>query len=119
MKRVGCIVALFSFLLSDLGGPQRAATAPVDELVAAAKKEGVLDMYAPSTLSPEGAQKLGEAFNRKYGLTVKLQYMNSGGMTRDVGKVVSLATAGVPQEWDLMVLHDAGHATLWLRKLHK
>jgi iron(III) transport system substrate-binding protein len=119
MKRVGYIVALFSFLLSDLGGPQRAATAPVDELVAAAKKEGVLDLYAPSTLSPEGAQKLGEAFNRKYGLTIKLQYMNSGGMTRDVGKVVSLATAGVPQEWDLMVLHDAGHATLWLRRLHK
>lgn len=116
MQRAGFFVVLLAVLL---GGSPRAAAAPIDELVAAAKKEGVLDMYAPSTLSPEGAQKLGEAFNRKYSLAIKLQYMNSGGMTRDVGKVVSLAAAGAPQEWDLMVLHDAAHATLWLRKLHK
>ncbi|MET0500530.1 MAG: substrate-binding domain-containing protein, partial [Candidatus Binatia bacterium] len=26
---------------------------------------------------------------------------------------------GQPQEWDVMLIHDAGHATLWLKKLHK
>lgn len=97
----------------------RAAASPMDDLVAAAKKERSLDFYAPGTLTPEGAQKLGEAFNRKYGLGVKLQYIQSGGMTRDVAKVVSLAAAGSPPDWDLMVVHDAGHATLWLRKLHQ
>ncbi len=110
-------IAIVFLLPAAWARPGRAA--PLDELVAAAKKEGVLDLYAPSTLSPEGAQKLGEAFNKKYSLSIKLQYINSGGMTRDIGKVVSLAAAGAPQEWDLMVVHDAAHSTLWLRKLHK
>ena len=119
MKQLGFLMAGLLALLVQVGPAHRAAAAPIDELVAAAKKEGVLDFYAPSTLSPEGAQKLGEAFNKKYSLSIKLQYINSGGMTRDIGKVVSLAAAGAPQEWDLMVVHDAAHSTLWLRKLHK
>jgi len=106
--------------LSVLAGwAPHAPAAPIDELVAAAKKEGIIDFYAPATLSPEGAQKLREAFNKKYGLNIKLQYIPSGAMTKDVGKVAGLAASGVPPEWDLMVVHDAGHGTLWLRKLHK
>ncbi|MBI2359743.1 MAG: extracellular solute-binding protein [Deltaproteobacteria bacterium] len=93
--------------------------APVDDLVAAAKKEGVIEFYAPSTLTPQGAQALGEAFNKRHGLSVKLNYHSSGGMTRDVGRLASLAAAGQPPDWDVMVVHDAGHSTLWLRKLHK
>ena len=106
--------------LSVLAGwAPHAPAAPIDELVAAAKKEGIIDFYAPATLSPEGAQKLREAFNKKYGLNIKLQYIPSGAMTKDVGKVAGLAASGVSPEWDLMVVHDAGHGTLWLRKLHK
>ena len=105
---------------SVLGGwAPRASAAPIDELVAAAKKEGVLDFYATSSLTPEGAQKLRDAFNNKYSLNIKLQYMPSGTMNADVAKVASLAAAGVPPEWDLMAVHDAAHGTLWLRKLHK
>src|SRR5204863_279529 len=37
----------------------------------------------------------------------------------DVGKLVGLAASGTPPEWDLMVVTDAQHATLWLRKLHQ
>jgi len=96
-----------------------ASGAAVDELVAAARKEGVIEFYAPSTLTPQGAQALREAFNKKYGLNIKMNYHPAGSMTRDIGKVVSLAAASVPPEWDLMVVHDAGHATLWLRKLHQ
>lgn len=108
-------------VLSVLVGWARvASTRPLDELVAAAKKEGTLDFYAPSTLWGEGAQKLSEAFNKKYGLNIKLQHSpGGGGVTRDIGKVVSLAAAGSPPEWDLMAVHDGGHATLWLRKLHQ
>jgi hypothetical protein len=47
-----------------------ADSAPIDDLIAGAKKEGVLELYAPSTLTPEGAQRLGEAFNKKYALNV-------------------------------------------------
>jgi ABC-type Fe3+ transport system substrate-binding protein len=40
-------------------------------------------------------------------------------MTRDVGKIVGIAGTGQPQEWDVMLIHDARHATLWLKKLHR
>ncbi len=119
MKRTGFFLLVFSILSLELCWSPPGAASPINDLVAAAKKEGVLDLYAPSTLGPEGAQKLGDAFKQKYNLNTKLQYINSGGMTKDIGKVVSLAAAGAPQEWDLMVVHDAGHSTLWLRKLHK
>jgi iron(III) transport system substrate-binding protein len=96
-----------------------ASADPLADLVGAAKKEGVIDVYAPSTLTPQGAQALSEAFNKKHGLNITLNYHPSGGMTRDVGKVVSLAAAGQPPEWDVMLVHDAGHSTLWLRKVHE
>jgi iron(III) transport system substrate-binding protein len=83
------------------------------------KQEGTLEFYAPSTLTPQGAQAIGAAFNKKYGLNVKLQYSPSGNMTRDIGKVVGLGASGVPPEWDLMVVTDAHHATLWVKKMHQ
>ena len=98
---------------------QAGMAAPIDDLIAGAKKEGMLELYAPSTLTPEGAQRLGEAFNKKYGLNIKLNFTPAGAMTRDVGKIVSIAATGQPQEWDVMLIHDGGHATLWLKKLHK
>lgn len=92
--------------------------ATVNELVAAARKEGTLDLYAPSSLTPLGAQALGEAFIKKYNLQIKVNYNPGSSFTRDVGKVVGLAASGVSPEWDMMLVHDAGQATLWLRKLH-
>ncbi len=62
---------------------------------------------------------MGEAFNKQYGLNLKLHFNPSGSMTRDVGKIVAIAASGLPQEWDVMLVHDGGHATLWLKKLHK
>jgi iron(III) transport system substrate-binding protein len=110
-----CIMALLIVMVAF----QVTEGAPIDDLIAGAKKEGVLELYAPSTLTPEGAQRLGEAFNKKYGLNVKLNFTPAGAMTRDVGKIVGFAATGQPQEWDVMLIHDAGHATLWLKKLHK
>ena len=110
-----CMLAL----LLVVGSIQATIAAPIDELIAAAKKEGVIELYAPSTLTPQGVQRLGEAFNKHYSLNLKLNYSPSGSMTRDVGKIVGFAAAGQPQEWDVMLIHDGGHATLWLKKLHK
>ncbi len=39
--------------------------APVDDLLAAVKKEGTFEFYGPSTLTPQGAQALNAAFNKK------------------------------------------------------
>ena len=74
-------------LLIIAGSFHPANAAPIDELIAGAKKEGVIELYAPSTLTPQGAQRLGEAFNKQYGLNLKLNFSPSGSMTRDVGKM--------------------------------
>lgn len=116
MKHVSFFLTLVIVLLFGAG---LASSAPLDELVAAAKKEGVIEFHGPSTLTPQGAQALAAAFNKKYGLNITLNYHPSGNMTNDVGKVVGLSASGVPPEWDIMVVTDAHHGTLWLRKLHK
>ncbi len=112
----GSSAAALFFVIASLS---TANAAPIDELIAGAKKEGVIELYAPSTSTPQGAQRLGEAFNRQYGLNLKLNFNPSGSMTRDVGKIVGISASGLPQEWDVMLVHDGGHATLWLKKLHK
>src|SRR3990170_8730454 len=38
---------------------------------------------------------------------------------RDVAGVVTVGATGNRPEWDLMVVTDAHHATLWLRKMHQ
>jgi iron(III) transport system substrate-binding protein len=96
-----------------------ASAAPLDDLIAAASKEGTLDFYGPSTLKADGAQAFSQAFNKKYGININVKFIASGSMTRDVGKVATQAATGAPPEWDVMVATDAHHASLWLRKLHK
>jgi hypothetical protein len=44
---------------------QSVRAAPVDDLVTAAKKEGVIELLAPSTTGDKGAQALSNAFNKK------------------------------------------------------
>jgi iron(III) transport system substrate-binding protein len=118
MKRLKFLIATLALsILSEW--PHWAFAAPIDELIAAAKKEGAIEFYGPSTLTPQGAQALGEAFNKKYGLNIALKFSPSGNMIADVSKVVGMAATGVPPDWDLMVVTDAHHGLLWLRKLHE
>ena len=56
------ILLLGLVLLFGVAPP--ASAAPIDELAAAAKKEGVLELLAPSTTGDKGAQALGAAFNK-------------------------------------------------------
>jgi iron(III) transport system substrate-binding protein len=97
--------------------PLQVGAAPLDDLIAGARRK-VIEFYGPSTLGPEGAQALAAGFNKKYGLNVKLNFSASGNMTRDTAKVVGLSASGQPPEWDIMVVTDAHHGSLWLRKLH-
>lgn len=119
MKRVTGIVSLVMALSFLLGRSTAAPAAGVEELLAAAKKEGIIEFYGPSTLTPQGAQALGSAFNKKYGLEIKLGYTPSGSMFRDIGRLATETMAGAPSQWDVMVVTDAHQATLWLKKLHR
>lgn len=108
-----CLGLMVTMVWANLG-----VAAPLDDLIAAAKKEGVIEFYGPSTLGPEGAQALAAGFNKKYGLNIKLNFSPSGNMTRDTAKIVGMSASGQPPEWDIMVVTDAHHGSLWLRKLH-
>ena len=113
-------VAFFLSLVFAIGFPGSPATASeLDEVLKAARKEGKLDFYAPSTLTPQGAQALGDAFTNKYKLNIKFLYHPSGSMGRDISKVITRSTATIEPEWDLMMITDAHHASLWLKKLHE
>jgi len=111
--------ALLLTLILILSNFQPAFAASLDGLVAAAKKEGVIELLAPSTTGDKGAQALGGAFNKKYGLNIKVNYSPSNNMTGDVAKLVLGAASGATPEWDLMLVTDAHHATVWARKLHQ
>lgn len=106
-------------LCAVVGLSQRAVAGPLEDLIAAAQKEGVVEFYASSTLRPQGAQAVAEAFNKKYGTNIRVNYHPSQNMSANVATVISQSIAGVAPEWDAMVVTDAHHATLWRRKLHK
>jgi iron(III) transport system substrate-binding protein len=90
----------------------------LDKLMAAARKEGVVNFHAPSLIGPEAAQLLGSAFNKKYGLNIKVNYFPSSSFTKDTAKVIGQAALGVAPEWDVMVLTENNHADLAQKKLH-
>lgn len=116
VKGIGIYLLALALALAWTGLVQ---AGPLEDLIAGAKKEGVIEFYGPSTLGPEGAKALTDVFNKKYGLNIRLEFNPSGNMTRDVGKLVGLAASGQPPEWDIMVVTDAHHGSLWLRKLHE
>jgi hypothetical protein len=74
------------FLVVALGWPNQSLAGPLDELVAAARKEGTLEFLAPSVLTPQGAQAIGAAFNKRYGLNIRLYYKPSNSFTADTAK---------------------------------
>jgi len=113
------MLILLVVLFLMFGNLRSAVATPLEDLVAAAKKEGVIELLAPSTTGERGAQALGGAFNKKYGLNIKVNYTPSSNMTGDVAKLVMGAASRATPEWDLMLVTDAHHATLWSRKLHQ
>ena len=82
MRRINEIsIGLLAIVLAVEWTGSVKATTP-DKLIADAKKEGVIDFYGSSTLTPQGAGLLEAAFNKKYGLNTKLTFHPSLNMTR-------------------------------------
>ena len=117
--RIKILAALLPLLVSLLFFPvwELLNAATVDQVIAAAKKEGALEFYAPSTLTAQGAKQLEDAFNKNFGTDIRINYSQSGSMTADVSKYIGEAAAGNRPQWDVMVLIDALHGSIWKRKL--
>ena len=109
------IVALFVVA----GATRMAPAAPIDDLIAAAKKEGRVEYFAPGTLTPKAAKAIAKAFNKKHGLDIKVNYTPSGGISRQVGMLISQSTTGMEPEWDVMSLPDTFQGRLFDRKLQQ
>ena len=116
-QKISSVPFLLGLLL--MWWPNLALAAPIDEILAAARKEGVIELYATNNLGPKGAGELAEAFNKKYGLNISVRYSTGPNFTADVAKVITRAAAGLLPEWDVMAVTDAHHGSLWLRKLHE
>lgn len=118
MKRPQAFLLCAFTLLFFLSRAHQPLAASVEDMLASANKEGVLDFYGPLTIGPQGARQLGVAFNKKYGLNVIVKFAPSANMDRDLSRVITEATTGKEPEFDLMLVPDTYHTTLWLRKLH-
>ena len=100
-----------------LGNGSGAAPTNIKDVVAAAKKEGALDFYAPTQVEERGARRLNAAFNRKYGISVTFKYSPSANMDKDLASLITQVATGGATDFDAAVFPDTYHATLWLRKL--
>jgi iron(III) transport system substrate-binding protein len=117
VKATRSFLALFLTLAFGAASVAPAGSAPIDDLIAAAKKEGAVEFLFPSSWPPPGVEAMGEAFNKKYGLNIKFGRHASQQMAQDVSKVMTRSAINMAPDWDLMVVTDAHHATLWLKKL--
>ena len=118
MLRTRFLMVGLALVLALTFCPGQAISQSLDDLITAAKKEGVIEFHGPSTLTPQGAQALIQAFNKKYGLNIRLNYHPSSNMTGDVAKVIGRAASGITPEWDVMAVTDSHHGSLWLKRLH-
>ncbi len=112
MSWISTLAVLFVFLFHTTVHGQN------DQLVAAAKKEGTLSFYGPSTLTHDGVQLLAQAFNKKHGTNITLTYYPSKSMTAEVNKMIGMSATGIAPEWDVMAIIDGLHGALWTKKLH-
>jgi len=84
MTQLKTFLICLILVIAVTGLADQIAAAPLDDLIADAKKEGAIEFPGPSTLTPQGAQALAAAFNKKYGLNITVNYHPSGNMTNDV-----------------------------------
>jgi iron(III) transport system substrate-binding protein len=78
-------------------------------MIKAAKEEGRLLIYAPTSIRQAGFDELVAAFKKMYGLKIRTTYVQSGSMTRDTGKLITEIATGNPPSWDVHVMIEPFH----------
>ena len=71
-------------------------------LIEGARKEGQLDLMITSSQGEKGAAELSEAFKKRFGLELKMNYDLSGLESQKINQAVAETKAGVPPVFDLM-----------------
>lgn len=72
------------------------------QLIEGARKEGQLDWYALDSQGPEGAKALGQAFNKRFGLSIRFNADFSGNIAAVFSKAIVESKTGLPPSYDVI-----------------
>lgn len=92
--------------------PTATAGGGLKDTVAAASREGKLQIYWTSTGTNEWAQRFQAAINERYGTNLAVSHTLGSDWARDTSKVVSEAALGAKPQWDVMCTTEAHHNDL-------
>ena len=112
-SRLNWIVALFAVLLLIHGvaavpGVVGRAEAQVkgqqslEQLIEGAKKEGALRIAGVSSTGRAGAVAIGEAFNKRFGLNIRVDYNIEAFAPTDFARAISEVKQGLPTTFDVI-----------------
>ena len=93
---------------------QAAAEGDLTKIIEGARKEGVLNLASPSTLSPRGAQTLMDGINKRWGLNLTVNYIPATNYPAIVARIITETKTGQPPSFDLVTMSDGN-----MTKLHK
>jgi ABC-type Fe3+ transport system substrate-binding protein len=111
-KPTGRVLACaFAALVSCAAGFPTAATT-LDELIAGAKKETELRLTLFPRISPEVAKKLETAFNRRYGIDIRLTADLTGRYSTKAAQGVIEHRSSAAPLYDVMILPEAAFLAL-------
>src|SRR5687768_7752665 len=90
------------------------AQSALDKIIAAAKQEGDLNIVGGNTTlgGPESRGKLEEAFNKKYGLNMKVRFASGPSMPAMTARLTQEYKAGTKATSDLYIGTTALYAQL-------
>ncbi|MDP2728603.1 MAG: extracellular solute-binding protein [Dehalococcoidia bacterium] len=80
-----------------------ASTGALQQLIDGARKEGVVRANLSSTLGEKGAQQLIDALNKKYNLSLKLEFTTSANMPSGHAQLMTELTSGGAPSWDVIM----------------
>lgn len=89
-------------VLSKAEGPSPA----LEQLVAAAKAEGKLNLAGPSSLGDNAAQRLVAAMNAKYGTSIQVTWTGAGQAGPVVAQIITERATGGKTTWDIFITND-------------
>ena len=74
----------------------------LEKVIEAARKEGQLDLMVRSSTGEKGARELSAAFNKRFGLNIRVNADLAGMESQKFNQAVTEIKAGIPPTFDLM-----------------
>jgi ABC-type Fe3+ transport system substrate-binding protein len=108
MKRVYFLAVFFlslgALILISIADAraQSSGQTSLRQLVEAARKEGQLNWYPVSSLGNDGVKAITQAFNKRFGLSTRVNADLSGNITTVFSKAIVESKAGIPPTFDVM-----------------